>query len=103
LAVSRSIDDITNLTDFGLDKPSFSLEIKETNGTSLKAVIGKKTVTGDSYYVLPAGATHAVLVQGTSLDTLLGLPAAPPFATPTAVVTAEPLPTLPLPAATPTP
>jgi len=101
LTFSRAIDSITSLTDFGLDKPVYTIEIKQTGTAVLKALIGKKTVTGDAYYVQVQGATQVVLVPISSLDTLLSLPAAPPYTTPTPVVT--PLPTLPLPAPSPTP
>lgn len=103
LTVSRTIDDLTNLADFGLDKPAYSMEVSQTNGTTVRATVGKKSVTGESYYVLQQGATKPVLVPTTGLDSLLSLPAAPPFATPTPAVTETPLPTLPLPAPTPTP
>lgn len=103
LTTTQSLNDITNLGDFGLDHPLFSIDLKQTNGTTSTIVIGKKSPTGEAYYVLPQGAVHPILVTASALDTLLGLPAAPPIATPTPAVSETPIPTLPLPLPSPTP
>lgn len=93
LTVSRAIDDVGSLADFGLASPAYALEVNQKDGQSFKATVGQKAVTGSAYYVLTAGSTIPVLVPSGSLDTLLNLPAMPPRVTPTP----EPLPTLPLP------
>lgn len=102
LTVTRAIEDVSNLVDFGLAAPAYSLQVKQKDGKTFRATIGKKAVTGASYYVLAEGADRPVLVPSGTLDSLLGLPAAPPLATPTPAVSQTPLPTLPV-LATPTP
>jgi hypothetical protein len=97
LIVNRTLEDVSNLADFGLTAPAYALEIKQKDGQSFKATVGQKTVTGSAYYVLPSGSSTPVLVLSSYLDPLLNLPTAPPLATPTPEVTPEPLPTLPLP------
>ena len=96
LFVSRTITETTDLTNFGLAPPVYTLEVMQKGGATLKASIGNKTPTGESYYVLREGEKNAVLVSVPSLDTLIGFLAAPPAATATPVVTAT------LPGAVPT-
>ena len=96
LFVSRTITETVNLADFGLIQPAYTLEVRQQGGILLRAGIGKKTPTGDSYYVLRDGETTAVLVSAFSLDTLIGFIASPPLATATPAVTAT------IPAAVPT-
>lgn len=96
LSVTRSLDNISSLADFGLAAPSFSLTIKTKDNKQFSASIGNKDVTGAGYYVLANGSKIPVLVSSGSLDALLGLPAAPPIATATPAFTSGPLPTLPV-------
>jgi hypothetical protein len=102
LMIARTITESNNLADFGLDAPGYAIEVKLKDGQTFRATVGDKAVTGFSYYVLPEGAQNAVVVSSGSLDTLLLLPGQPPLVTPTAPVTVEPLPLLPLPG-TPSP
>jgi len=102
LFVTQTITETTDLTAFGLVRPPHTLEVKQSDGTTFKADVGKKAPTGSHYYVLRAGETNTVLVGAASLDTVLGFVTAPPFATataPAAVATLDLLPGL----ATPTP
>jgi hypothetical protein len=101
LTITQDVAEVTNLADFGLEAPAYAIEVRRLSGDPLRLTVGQKTVTGFMYYVLPQGSTTPVLVSSTLLDTILGLPSAPPLATPTAPPTEgtpEPLPTLPLPA-----
>ena len=102
LMISRTITESTHLADFGLDAPSYAIEVKLKDGQTFRATVGDKAVTGFSYYLLPEGAQNAVVVSSGSLDSLLLLPGQPPLVTPTAPVTVEPLPVIPLPG-TPSP
>lgn len=105
LYVNRTITETASLADFGLAAPDYAIEVKQNDGKVFRATIGQKAVTGSAYYVLPEGATNAVLVSSSSLDSVLGLAASPPLVTPTPPVTPEtlePLPTLPSPG-TPSP
>ena len=105
LSINRTITETASLADFGLAAPDYAIEVKQNDGKVFRATIGQKAVTGSGYYVLPEGATNAVLVSSSSLDPVLGLAASPPIVTPPPPVTPEtlePLPTLPSPG-TPSP
>ncbi len=95
LYVNRTITETVNLADFGLLPPAYVLEVIQRDGSALKAGIGNKDPFDTAYYVLRDGEANAVLVGSFSLDTFLGLPAAPPFVVPTPAATLEEL--LPLP------
>ncbi len=90
LPVNRTITETTDLTDFGLLSPDYLLEVKQLDGSVLKANVGQKNPSGSAYYVLREGDTNAVLVSSFSLDSLLTLPAKPPLAIPTPALTGVP-------------
>lgn len=72
------------LSDFGLDDETATLiEASFSDGTSIKILIGKATVTGSGYYVIDQNQPNMILVVSKlSLDSLLSLPENPPIATP---------------------
>ncbi len=95
LYVNRTITETTDLGEFGLLSPDYTLEVTQIDGSVVKASVGQKNPAGTSYYVLRSGEANAILVSSFSLDTFLGLPAQPPFVVPTPAATLEGL--LPLP------
>jgi hypothetical protein len=99
LFVSQTITENVDLAAFGLLQPPYTLEVKQSDGKTFRANIGKKAPTGSGYYVLREGEAQVLLVGAPSLDTLLGYLTAPPLATPTPAVTA----TLPVPPTSPIP
>lgn len=96
LTINRTITETTDLTDFGLLQPDYTIVAATVDGRTLMANVGKKSPTGSGYYVLRSGETNAVVVSSYGLDLLLALPMNPPFATPAPAATLEPLPGLPL-------
>ncbi len=96
LYINRTITETTDLTDFGLLKPDYTIVATTVDGRTLTASVGKKSPTGSGYYVLRSGESNAVVVTSYGLDLLLALPMNPPFATPSPAATVETLPGLPL-------
>jgi hypothetical protein len=100
---SRTFAESVNLTEFGILKPDYVVEVKQKNGAVLKLEVGKKDVTALGYYVRREGAQTAALVPAAALDGVLNLPSSPPIATPTVPPTLPgPLPSVstPVPTAT---
>lgn len=94
--------DVDNLADFGLDNPSYIIEL-DTGETTLNIIyVGSKNPTGNRYYVMTrnldvapqttstpsgpdlAGGKTVLLVNNTTLEKVTNLITTPPF---------EPLPT----------
>lgn len=102
----RVLDEVgLGLEIIGLDRPVYIITIGFTAGTVHKLEVGSKTPTQSGYYVRVDGE-QIVILNLTSLDALLNLVTAPPYAeTPTP----SPAPATPTPAsateaaATPTP
>jgi hypothetical protein len=100
---TRTFTESVNLTEFGILKPDYVVEIKQKNGAALKMEVGKKDATASGYYVRKEGAQNAVLIPTAALDSVLSLPSSPPLATPTVLPTLPgPLPSVstPVPTAT---
>lgn len=51
LTGSRQLDGVTNLADYGLAEPSFSVTATWADGTSTTYAVGDETPFGDSYYL----------------------------------------------------
>lgn len=94
----------TDLSGFGLDKPSYYYKVTMESGKIFTFKIGKLTSISDGYYVQREDGTIAV-VEKFTMDALLKLVKQPPFLTtptpspapvtetPTATITAPPAPT----------
>lgn len=96
LYISRTITETTDMSEFGLLSPLFTVEVTTADGATLRANIGNKTVTGAaSYYVLPEDSVFAVLVSATTLDPLLQFPVNPPYSVATETSVAPVLEILP--------
>jgi hypothetical protein len=101
LTYSNVITTAADLSVFGVLSPTYSIEIKLADGSLKKAVVGDKTITGDSYYVLRDGETMVLVISQSALQQLTRLLDAPPypptatpaFALPTPDVTGTPTPT----------
>jgi Domain of unknown function (DUF4340) len=98
LGVVSDLGTVTNLGDFGLDTPAYTIVLAFTNGVQHTLEVGNLTPTSSGYYVQQDNGTVYVVSQY-SLDSVLNLIQNPPYPpTPTpepANVTPE--------AATPTP
>jgi hypothetical protein len=81
-AASLSVSGVVTATDlapYGVLDPAYSLEVGLADGQTLKAAIGGTAPVG-GYYLLREGDTQVMVVSTFSLDTLLGLLDAPPYA-----------------------
>ncbi len=74
----------SDLSAFGVLSPTHTLEIGLTDGRTLKLVVGDKTVTGTDYYVMREGDAAVLVVNGFSLEPVLGWLDNPPYLPPTA-------------------
>lgn len=94
LQFRNMITGTTNLSAFGVLSPTHTLEIGLLDGRTLKLVIGDKTVTGTDYYVLRDGEMTVLVINGFSLDPVLGWVNNPPYlpSTPTPELTGTPGP-----------
>ncbi len=109
-AASLSVSGVVTATDlapYGVLDPTYSLEVGLADGQTLKAAIGGTAPVG-GYYLLREGDTQVMVVSTFSLDALIGLLEAPPYApTATPAFSLDLTPAMPdgtaVPAATPTP
>ncbi len=79
----------TGLEGFGVLSPTYVIEVALVDGRLLRAFIGDKTPTGDSYYVQQEGLAQVSVVSGVSLSTIFGWLDQPPYLQPTATPTLE--------------
>ena len=97
--VRRTLTETTELREYALLTPLYTLNVTKTDGEVLELSIGLKTLTGDGYYVLRPGDTNAMIVSTTSIDPLIEFIAAPPVKpteTPTPTETPPITPTVPV-------
>jgi hypothetical protein len=84
LFVQRILTETTEIGEFGLLDPAYSLKVEQADGAELSLDVGLKTPPEDGYYVLKPGDQHAIIVNAGSIDPLLQFLAQPPVAvTPT--------------------
>ncbi len=83
LSIMANITSTTDLAQFGLVKPPFTLQTDLSNGTSLTATIGDKIPTGNGYYLLRAGEATPLAVSDYGLQPLLDWLKTPPYFVPT--------------------
>jgi hypothetical protein len=76
----RISDHLPNISpkDVGLDVPAYKISVKFTNGVERIAEIGVITPTENGYYARTNG--DIVIVSKSSIDALIGLLTAPPYA-----------------------
>ncbi len=92
----RSVQEVTQipLSELGLEKPAFIITIGFTDGKKHTLEIGDQTPSASGYYVR-VDKDKTMIIEGSGIDSLLGLLATPPYLlTPTA----SPLPSTPTPA-----
>ncbi len=90
LTIMANITSTTDLAQFGLVKPAFTLQTDLSNGTALTATIGDKIPTGNGYYLLRAGEATPLAVADYGLQPLLDWLKTPPYF----VLTPTPTPTV---------
>jgi hypothetical protein len=71
-ATKKVVDTPDNLADFGLDKPSDTLEATMEDGSTVTLKLGSEVVSGDGYYAL-VNNNKAVYMVATSYETSLGI------------------------------
>lgn len=77
------------LEAFGVLSPTYVIEIKLVDGRLLRAFVGDKTPTGDSYYVQQEGQAQVSVVSGVSLSAIFSWLDQPPYLQPTATPTPD--------------
>jgi hypothetical protein len=86
LQVTSSLPTNSNLAEYGLDQPAYTITVNVNDGGQLLAQVGSATATNSGYYVLvPGGVPQIVAKYG--LDAVLKLLSKPPIATPTSAPT----------------
>lgn len=100
LTYQNTLSSAGDLSSYGITTPTYAIEVKLADGSSVKCFIGAKTPVGQSYYVAKEGEGTVMVVSSFSLESLLQLLDEPPYLKPTE--TLAPLETLP-PLVTPTP
>jgi hypothetical protein len=91
-----AIGSISNLEDFGLAVPAYTIKLEYSNGEIYQLAIGNSTPTNSGYYV-QVDRGQVMVVSKYSLDAITGLITLPPYpSTPTPTITLE-QPTLSIP------
>jgi hypothetical protein len=80
LSVTSVVTATTDLAPYGVQNPTYTLEVGLADGRTLKAAVGNKAPVGDAYYVLREGDTNVMVVSGFGVDALLELLTTPPYA-----------------------
>jgi hypothetical protein len=83
LTFSSQITAATDLAQFGLVTPAYTLQVTLADGTQLKAAIGDRIPALSGYYVLREGETTPLVVSEYSLQSFLDMLANPPYFVPT--------------------
>ncbi len=71
-ATKKVVDTPDNLADFGLDKPSDTLEATLEDGSLVTLKLGSEVISGDGYYAL-VNDSKTVYTVATSYETSLGI------------------------------
>lgn len=77
--IQRTLTETTEIGEFGLEAPAYSLNVTTADGLDLSLAIGLTTPPGDGYYVLRDGDVNATIVNAGSIDPLLAFIEAPPL------------------------
>jgi hypothetical protein len=79
LSVTGVVTNATDLAQFGVLDPTYTLELGLADGQTLKAAIGRPAPVG-GYYLLREGDTDVMVASDFGIDALVGLLEAPPYA-----------------------
>lgn len=85
LTVNSVVTTTTDLAQFGVLEPAYTLEAGLADGRTLRADVGDAAPVGGGYFVLREGETQVMVVAAFGLDALIELlntPPYPPTATP---------------------
>ena len=95
LGIITEVSDASNLADFGLEDPAYSINLGFEGGSTNTLKVGDLTPSQNGYYVqVDDGTVYVVGRDG--IDALINLTLAPPYLstpTPLPTVTSTPLPT----------
>lgn len=89
LRIIQKMTETTDLAQFGVQSPSYTLEVTTGSQGTLVARIGGKSPMGNGYYVVRPGEVNAVLVSASAIDALIGLVDRPPYASTATPASAE--------------
>ena len=78
-SVTGVVTNATDLAQFGVLDPTYTLELGLADGQTLKAAIGRPAPVG-GYYLLREGDTDVMVASDFGIDALVGLLEAPPYA-----------------------
>ncbi len=89
LSVSSVVTASTDLAQFGVLSPTYTLELGLSDEQTLRAAVGSLAPVGGAYYVLREGEANVMVVPSFGIDSLTALLDAPPYLpTPTPTETA---------------
>jgi hypothetical protein len=80
LSVTGVVTTTTDLAQFGVLSPTYTLEVGLADGQTLKAAVGNAAAVGSAYYLLREGDANVMVVPGFGLESLFELLNTPPFA-----------------------
>jgi hypothetical protein len=101
LRVLSMLTDTTNIAEYGLDYPAYTITIIREGGLQNVIEVGNPTPTKNGYYVFLDKSTLQIVVKY-GLDSVLGIFTTPPIATATPNPTETPTETPILPTSSPT-
>lgn len=78
LSVTGVVTTATDLAQFGVLEPTYTLELGLADGQTMKAAIGSPAPVG-GYYLLREGDSDVMVVSNFGIDALVGLLDAPPY------------------------
>jgi len=62
-AQKEVVEEAKDLSEYGLDNPSLTVEAVKSDGTAEKVEVGDKSALGDGYYACKAGKTKIYLIE----------------------------------------
>jgi hypothetical protein len=80
MSVTSVLTSTTDLAQYGVLSPTYTLELGLADGQKLRAAVGAQAPVGDGYFLLREGDANVMVVPGFGLEPLLELLNTPPYA-----------------------
>lgn len=77
-----------DLSQYGLDQPVYQIVISLTDDSNRGLLVGRQAPTGDVYYVKQGGTGEVLLLDTSSIQSVIDLMSSPPLVTATPELTA---------------
>jgi hypothetical protein len=90
LSAIRTLEDVSDLAQYGLDSPAYTITFQTLLGRGQTVYVGNLNPGGTMYYVQVEGDDRVFLLNQFGINSVMGLVDEPPFATPTPEPTAGP-------------